>query len=282
MEKRRYCATKLVGKLRGPARLLATSWTTMEFDHVNGAREFLQRLAASPLVRQTLPNAAAICQQYFGFRRDAGEAMNSFLVREALGYSEFVETLLLLHEDKLGIKQHEKTFDLPEEQPADYYQYDYDDWWGDQWWSEEPALEQPDESSQAAETAAAPARTEAGDGSLGASLHRRMQTPSASSQRRGSQGVDGPPPGFEPLDEFSMADSFVLGVLRGFRLLQAAGLNAEEKRDILSATKGNLEFEVVTQALQTLWDEQFLGRRSVFLELFPGGVLQRSWRARLQ
>ena len=110
VEKRRYCATKLVGKLRGPARLLAMSWTTMEFDHVNGVRDLLQRLAASPLVRRTLPNAAATCQQYFSFRREAGEAMNNFLVREALGYSEFVEALLLLYEDKKGIQQHDKTF----------------------------------------------------------------------------------------------------------------------------------------------------------------------------
>ena len=65
------------------------------------------------------------------------------------------------------------------------------------------------------------------------------------------------PPGFGGIDEFSLADSFVL---RGFRLLQSAGLNAEEKRDILPATKGSLEFDVVTKALQTLWDEQFLGR----------------------
>ena len=144
-------------------------------------------------------------------------------------------------------------------------------------WSEEPALEQPDESSQAAETAAAPARTEAGDGSLGASPHGRMQTPSPSSQRHGSQGVDGPPPGFEPLDEFSMADSFVLGVLRGFRLLQAAGLNAEEKRDILSATKGNLEFEVVTQAFQTLWDEQFLGWSSTSYRPSSSNYFQESF-----
>ena len=64
VEKRRYCATKLVGKLRGPARLLAMSWTTMEFDHTNGVKELLQRLANSSLVRQTLPNAAATCQQY--------------------------------------------------------------------------------------------------------------------------------------------------------------------------------------------------------------------------
>eukprot|EP00435_Cladocopium_sp_Y103_P021567 s4755_g5.t1 len=65
------------------------------------------------------------------------------------------------------------------------------------------------------------------------------------------------------INEFSLADSFVLGVLRGFRLLQSAGLSHDEKRDILASTKGSLEFEVVTQALQTLWDEQFLGRGSM-------------------
>ena len=72
------------------------SWTAVEFDHTNGVKDLLERLASSPLVRQTLPNAAAICQehfcqQHFSFRRDAGEEMNNFLVREALGYSEFVE-----------------------------------------------------------------------------------------------------------------------------------------------------------------------------------------------
>ena len=57
---------------------------------------------SSLLVRQTLPNAAATCQQYFSFCREQHEAMNSFLVREDLGYSEFVEGLLLLCEDKQG------------------------------------------------------------------------------------------------------------------------------------------------------------------------------------
>ena len=57
----------------------------------------------------------------------------------------------------------------------------------------------------------------------------------------------------------SLADSFVLGVLCGFRLLSAAGLSPEDKRDILGTTRGSLEFDVVTHAHQTLWDEQFLG-----------------------
>ena len=49
----------------------------------------------------------------------AFEEMNNFLVREALGYSEFVEALLLLYGDKQGVKQHEKAFGLPEEVPRD-------------------------------------------------------------------------------------------------------------------------------------------------------------------
>ena len=52
-----------------------------------------------------------------------------------------------------------------------------------------------------------------------------------------------------------------MGVLRGWRLLQAAGLTAEEKRDILSTSRNSLDYEVIAQALQGLWDEQLLGHR---------------------
>ena len=50
-----------------------------------------------------------------------------------------------------------------------------------------------------------------------------------------------------------------MDVLRGWRLLQAAGLNAEEKRDILSTTKNSLDYSVISSALQSLWDDQLLG-----------------------
>ena len=85
IHKRQYCATRLLSRLTGPARLLAMSWVDLNLDHPDGVRELLQRLAASPLVRQSLPNAAAICQQYFQFHRKPSESIQSFLVREALG-----------------------------------------------------------------------------------------------------------------------------------------------------------------------------------------------------
>ena len=283
VEKRRYCATKLVGRLRGPARLLAMSWTTMEFDHTHGVRELLQKLAASPLVRQTLPNAAATCQQYFNFRRENGEAMNNFLVREALGYSEFVEALLLLYEDKQGIRQHDKSFDLPEEQPSGGWQ----DWWYD---TAEPDEEGGAEAPATSPTSptrptasASPTRTAAAaDGSGdGTGMSPTRHGPQAPSFRSVGVPGTGVPPGFETGDitEFSLADSFVLGVLRGFRLLQAAGLNAEEKRDILASTKGSLEFEVVTRALQTLWDEQFLERHPSSMRSSMGNYFNETFQA---
>ena len=80
------------------------------------------------------------------------------------------------------------------------------------------------------------------------------------------------------INEFSLADSFVLGVLRGLRLLQSAGLSPDEKRDILATTKGSLEFEVVTQALQTLWDEQFLGRSTTSLKSSMAGYYNESFQ----
>ena len=210
VEKRRYCATKLVGRLRGPARLLAMSWTTMEFDHVNGVRELLQKLAASPLVRQTLPNAAATCQQYFSFRREGGEAMNTFLVREALGYSEFVEVLLLLYEDKQGVRQHDKNFDLPEELPAGGWQ----DWWydADEPDGEDPAADAAPATSPmstsrptatASPTRAAAAADGSGDGTGMSPTRVRPKAPSFRSV--GVPGSTSPPPGFEAGDisEFS-------------------------------------------------------------------------------
>ena len=121
ISKRRYVATKLLSRLTGPARLLAMSWSDMALDEYDGTKVLLQRLAASPLVRRSIPNASAICGQYFGFQRKPHEAMTSFLVREALGYSEFVEALVRLAEEKRGVKQEDKDFGLPPEEP------DYED-----------------------------------------------------------------------------------------------------------------------------------------------------------
>ena len=100
--KRRHCAAILISKLTGPARLLAMSWPMTVFDQEDGTRLFLQKLARSPLVRKSLPNAAAICQQYFSFRRSAGESIGNFLVRETLVHEEFVEAILRLYEEKAG------------------------------------------------------------------------------------------------------------------------------------------------------------------------------------
>ena len=130
VHKRRYCATRLMGRLTGPARLLAMSWPQQSFDAADGTLKLLRRLAKSPLVRKSLPNAAAICTQYFSFKRHPGESIGNFLVRETLAHEEFVEALIRLHEDKIGVSQDLKDFGLPTSLSEDQWWYDwyeYDD-----------------------------------------------------------------------------------------------------------------------------------------------------------
>ena len=261
--KRRYCASKLLAKLSGPARLLAMSWR-VSFDDADGTRAFLQRLAGSPLVRKTLPNAAAICAQYFAFRRNPGEGIGNFLVRETLVHEEFVEALIRLHEEKLGLSQEQRDFGLPASEPESW-----------PWWNEYEDEEwQPDEATRSTEDGeAAPTEDRDGDArpdrgvgpttmpaTTGSSPSHRAADGGSRDERAGSQ-IGDPRPPTSAVDELSLADSFIMGVLRGWRLLQAAGLTAEEKRDILSTTKNSLEYEVVAASLQNLWDEQLLGHR---------------------
>ena len=264
IHKRRYCAHRLVSKLTGPARLLAMSWPAVNFDHANGTKEFLQMLASSPLVRQNLPNAAAICTQYFAFRRHENESMQSFLVREALVHSEFTEALQRLYDEKRGVQQHELDFDLPVETEEDWYDGSYgygDDW--EQWWDAEGDYEsaqrfEPDDEADGQE--GAPARRPS-------DVVRSQQVLGDSGSPHGPASISRRSAGIQMTEAgldsgLSLTDSFVLGVLRGFRLLKAACLSPEDMRDIIGTTKGSLEFSVVTKALQTLWDDQLLGRSS--------------------
>ena len=115
---RRYIANKLISRLTGSARLLAMSWSQREFDCDECVLLFLRKLSASPLVRRSLPNAAATMNEYFNFKRRPGESISSFLVREGLGFEEFQEALLQLKEERDGVVPASRDFDLPDLSPS--------------------------------------------------------------------------------------------------------------------------------------------------------------------
>ncbi|CAE7561074.1 unnamed protein product [Symbiodinium sp. CCMP2592] len=254
VHKRRYCASRLLSRLSGSARLLAMSWPRTAFDSQDGVKLFLQRLAGSPLVRQNLPNAAATCQQYFAFRRHEREPIGSFLVRETLVHEEFVEALIRLHEDKLGVAQEDRDFGLP---PVQEEHEESWRWWGDTMWDEldpddaPPEDEPQPEGSDPARRDGPPAAT------TGSSPSHRAEAGSQAGER---SPVESPPERPKAIDELSMADSFILEVLRGWRLMQASGLTADERRDILASTKNSMDYAVIASALQNLWDDQMIGR----------------------
>ena len=261
-KKRRYVASKLISRLSGPARLLAMSWSRTEFDSPDGTLNLLKKLAGSPLVRKTLPNTAAILQQYLGFRRQSGESMANFLVRETLGYEEFSEALIRLWEEQTGIDPAERNFGLPPISEWDWWDDDYEyGYMGGMDVTTGDAEHQHDPAA----TAAAAASPEQGaeppvSAAPGSSPSHRVGAASEHSAP-GPVSDPGKPKIPQDVSEVSLADSFIMGVLRGWRLLKAASLTPEETRDILSTTQNKLDFEAISQALSALWDEQLLGHR---------------------
>ena len=283
VNKRRYVASKLISQLQGTARLLAMSWNRSEFASNGGTLVLLRKLAASPLVRQTLPNTAAILQQYLSFKRRPGESMANFLVRETLGYEEFAEALQRLWEERNGVDPSEMNFGLPlEEEDA------WETWWYDDSYDNTAAstTTADDTADPPVHMGQPPAEGERSEDQQPSGVQEEVRASMGSSP---SHGRGGPPsvhsaaiqaPSTAGVSELSPTDSFIMGVLRGWRLLQAACLNAEETRDILSTTQNRLEFEAISTALQTVCDEQLLGQRyhpSSASSNYGHVYMQQSW-----
>eukprot|EP00435_Cladocopium_sp_Y103_P006371 s604_g2.t1 len=236
------------------------SWSLRDFEGERGVSLLLQRFASSPLVRRSLPNAAAIMAEYFGFKRRPQEAIGTFLVRETSGFEEFSEALLQLKEEKDGVDPANRVFDLPDITPES----DDDDWhWrgrGDwrQWqnWNETQS-EDPDRPDRS-DYEQVPQQSEHGS---------ETKVTAGSPKGPGPSSPSRSPPSQRQVDEspkpdtgvLSAMDSFILDVLRGWRLLVAASLSPDEWRDVLATTGNKLDYLSVSAALQTLWDDQLSG-----------------------
>ncbi|CAL1133413.1 unnamed protein product [Cladocopium goreaui] len=242
---RRHLATRLIARLSGSARLLAMSWPQSELDNDRGVLIFLRKLAASPLVRRSLPNAAATMSQYFGFRKRQNETISEFLVRETLSYEEFQEALIRLREERSGTDPSLQDFGLEaifrrqEEEDAQWNRWR-------NWRDSHDAGAEP-----AAEASADADATETGE-RPDAATDGYQRVPLVSEPDLSPQSNVAPEHGM------NSADSFVLDVLRGWRLLQAATLSRDEFRDVLSATNNKLDFDSISGALQVLWDDQLI------------------------
>ena len=279
---RRYLATRLIGRLTGAAGLLAMSWPQAEFDDDLGVLTYLRKLAQSPLVRRSLPNAAAIMSQYFQFRRNPGETITTFLVHEALGFEEFTEALARLREERQGPTIDKQLFGLEtllkkEQETEDSWENSYRrPWWHgwqdegeDEWYGEARTTAEEESATGHAAPPAVPGETSP----PGSELHLKMTWRQAERQAKGIQTED------ETYD-----DSFILEVLRGWRLLQAASLTLEERRDVLSSSANRLDFESVSTAPQILCNEQLSGVRKSppqhFPQIYPGQMWteEQSWQ----
>ena len=169
--------------------------------------EPVEEASGPPLVRKTLPNTAAILQQYLGFKRQTGESMANFLVRETLGYEEFSEALIRLWEEQTGVDPAERNFGSPPISEWDWWDGDYG-YWGA--WNlllviqnVNKTLQQRRQLQQGAD---APASAAPGS----SPSHR---APAASEHSApGPESESGKPKIPQDVSEVSLADSFIMSV----------------------------------------------------------------------
>ena len=254
------------------------SWSQRDFEGERGVALFLQRFASSPLVRRSLPNAAAIMSEYFGFKRRPQESISTFLVRETLGFEEFQEALLQLKEERDGLDPASRAFDLPDISPesdaGDWPWYRHRDWrnWNDDddqaddpgvpdRAEYEPVAQHSNEGSEPRQPDTSPARPSRSDNPRQPESSPAREAPASptSPPRRPASRHGTVPPPEQAQSGLSVMDTFILDVLRGWRLLVAASLNPDEWRDVLATTGNKLDYLNISNALQTLWDDQLGG-----------------------
>lgn len=194
---------------------------------------------------------------------------HSWFVRDYKGFEEFQEALLQLKEERDGVDPASRDFDLPDLSPSGGSRSSQGDQMAWRGWQRAA----PEDWADNGEEEEPPVV----DGDLGPqpSPKRSATQPSPKRSAGRREPSDGPPPGFEdhdPRGSLGPMDTFILDVLRGWRLLVAASLSQEEWRDVLATTGNKLDYLNISDALQTLWDEQLSSSRASF----PGGSSQFS------
>ena len=173
-------------------------------------------------------------------------------------HEEFCEAIIRLYEEKQGISQDQRDFRLPEPHEWEDQAWTDDSW---AWWTWEEGDEAEGGEDNEAAPAATPSPGDEGPGpeARGSTSPGARQGATGSSPRLRRRQILRSP---QTIDELTIADSFIMSVLRGWRLLQASGLSPDEMRDILSATRNSLDYDMIAAALQNLWDDQLLNSRN--------------------
>ena len=95
---RSLAASRLVAKLLKSSNLSLQQWARDRspegYEHAAGCTKLLEDLAASPLGRQPIPDAAGKIKYYYTkLKRRKGETVGQFLVRESTAYDDLTKAL---------------------------------------------------------------------------------------------------------------------------------------------------------------------------------------------
>ena len=265
---RRYLVAKLLVRLTGAAAVLVAKWKARDFDRSDGVQVYISRLQKSPLPRQALPDAVYSFEAFFE-KRKPDETMSNYIVREADTYQTFLDSsrrLVDALEDKSLTALDGKSHSSSRATRSSSSQSSQTSA-KDQWWWNRPWRGRNEQSSQSE-----PQPPPSGDGNWQADMADRMseagdQQPEDDQSRwnydhtrqwtdSGSWWDSGwnthSTPDWYAADEESKSDDAdtefegkILKLIRGWRLLQKAGLTREQKLVVIGDAKGMLDYDTI-------------------------------------
>ena len=253
---RKHAAARIWAKLQGPAKSVVRNLDPEQFIGNHGVDRLLEILRKSPLQRLPIPDSFQRLEKWSGLRRRRDESIPQMLVREEEIFQELISSLQRAQDFGLIRKGAGRGTMFAEEE------------------TEETDEDEPKkESAQAEET---PQESQTGGSPKAQEDDKTSSAPSwgsSPSKKSSPAKVKG-----------GISDGFFERELRGYRLLKAAALRYTERQQILTLTGNSTRFEMVRQALRSLYDDGVIrassgkSRAAWFADYEdPGAYYQDEW-----
>ena len=213
---RKQAAFRVWAKLQGPAKAVVRHLNPDDYESEEGLSKLLEVLRTSPLQQLPVPDSFKRLDVWHQLRRNNGESIPQLLVREEDLFVQLQSALTRARQDR------ELLTPLTARQVAGLAR-------------EVPRTDPPSTPSRS---------PVAGGGRTAAAASAQATT--ADPQ---------PPLQSAPMTAPTGLSDFFEDELRGYRLLKAARLNAQERQNVLTQTGNSTNFLAVRRALRTLFSD---------------------------
>eukprot|EP00435_Cladocopium_sp_Y103_P068837 s59_g32.t1 len=217
---RKLAASRVWVKLGGPAKAVVRNLSPEEYEHADGLTRLVQVLRNNPLQQLPVPNLFKRLDVWHHLRRQPGESIPQLLVREEDMFVQLQSALTRAREDRASASASNPLH----------------------------SRMTPSTPSQSPITAQVPP-TMSGAASPATGI------PVTAQPREARRDASTPQVPVDDGSGFTVKDFFE-DKLRGYRLLKASGLAAQERQNVLTQTGNSTSFMQIRRTLRTLYAEE--------------------------